>query len=155
MPRMSGFSLRWRQIGFDRVVDAEVDDIEASTFHHHADQVLADIVNVALDCADDHLALFWGAGGGKQRAQDEHAGLHRIGRQQNFRHEQDAVAEIDADDAHAFDKRLRQNIIGNPAAFEQNVGGFFDFFLQAVIEVIVHLLHEFVVGKLRKNDFIV
>ena len=143
------------QIILDRIVDAEVDDVEAGAFHHHADEVLADVVDVALDGADDHLALLGRAGGGEQRAQDEHAGLHRVGRQQHFRHEQDAVAEILADDAHAFDQRLGQHLVGHPAALEQDVGAFLDLFLQAVIEVVVHLLHEFVVGKLGKDDLVV
>ena len=137
------------------VVDAEVDDVEAGAFHHHADEVLADVVDVALDGADHHLALLGRAGGGEQRAQDEHAGLHGVGRQQHFRHEQDAVAEILADDAHAFDERLGQHLVGHPAALEQDVGAFLDLFLQPVIEIVVHLLHEFVVGKLGKDDLVV
>jgi hypothetical protein len=70
------------------------------------DEVLADVVDVALDGADHHLAHFRRAGGGQQRAQDRHARLHRVGRHQHFRHEQNAVAEIDADDAHALDQRF-------------------------------------------------
>jgi hypothetical protein len=34
------------------------DDAEPCAFHHHADKVLADVVNVALDRADHHLSLF-------------------------------------------------------------------------------------------------
>ena len=112
-------------------------------------------MDVALDGADHHLALLRRAGGGEQRAQDEHAGLHRVGRQQHFRHEQDAVAEILADDAHAFDERLGQHLVGRPAALEQDVGAFLDLFLEPVIEVVVHLLHELVVGKLGKDDLVV
>ena len=48
-------------------------------FHHHPDEVLADVVDIALDRADDQLALLRRAGGGKQRPQDRHARLHRIG----------------------------------------------------------------------------
>jgi hypothetical protein len=143
------------QVVLDRVVDAEVDDVEAGAFHHHADEVLADVVDVALDGADHHLALLGRAGGGEQRTQDEHAGLHGIGRQQHFRHEQDAVAEVDADDAHAFDERLGQHVIGRPAALEQDVGAFLDLFLEAVVEVVVHLLHEFFVVQGFEIDIIV
>ena len=85
----------------------------------------------------------------------EHARLHGVGGQQHFRHEQDAVAEIDADDAHAFDQRLGQHLVGRPAAAEQDVDAFLDLFLEAVIEIVMHLLHEIVVGKLRKDDFVV
>jgi hypothetical protein len=94
------------------------------------------------------------AGGGQQRAEDEHAGLHGVGGQQHFRHEQDAVAEIDADDAHAFDQRLGQHLVGRPAAFEQDVHALLDLFLQAVIEVVMHLLHELVVRKFGEDDFV-
>ena len=87
------------QVLVDVAVDAEVDHLEPGTLHHHADQVLADVVDVALDGADHHLADLRRPGLDQQRAQDRHAGLHRVGGQQHLRHEQDAVAEIDADDA--------------------------------------------------------
>ena len=77
--------------------------------------------------------------------QDEHAGFHGIGGQQNFRHEQDAVAEIDADDAHAFDQSFGQNLVRRPAAAEQDVDACLNFFLEAVIKVVVNLLHQILI----------
>ncbi|MCY1241796.1 hypothetical protein D9M72_547170 [compost metagenome] len=112
-------------------------------------------MNVTLDGADHHLAELRRAGFGKQRTQDGHAGLHGVCRQKHFRHEQDAVAEVDADDAHAFDQRLGQDIVGRPAALEQDVGSVLDLLLEAVIKVVMHLLHKFLVGKVLENDFIV
>jgi hypothetical protein len=85
-------------------------------FHHHRDQVLADVVDVALHRADHHLADRLDAGFREQRAQDLHPALHRVGGEQHFRYEQDAVAEVDADDAHAFDQRVVQHPLGPPAA---------------------------------------
>jgi hypothetical protein len=64
-------------------------------------------VDVALDGADHHLADARRAGFGQQRLEDGHAALHRVGGQQHLGHEQDAVAEIVADDGHAADQRLR------------------------------------------------
>ena len=89
------------------------------------------------------------------RAQDRHAGLHRVGGEQHLRHEQDAVAEILADDAHALDQRLGEHVIGRPLALQQDVDAFLDFFLQPVIEVVVHLLHEFVVGQFGEDDIVI
>ena len=43
-------------VGFGVRVDAEIDHFEARPFHHHPDQVLANVMDVALDGADDHLA---------------------------------------------------------------------------------------------------
>ena len=74
-----------------------------------------------LTRADHDLADRLGAGLGQQRPQDLHAGLHRVGRQQHFGHEQDAVAEVDADDAHAFDQRVVQDLVGAPAAAEEDL----------------------------------
>gem|GEM_PF-6812572 len=156
IPTISGFfAFDGFQIVFDGVVDSEVDDVEAGTFHHHADKVLADVVNVALDGTNHHLALLRRAGGGKQRAQDVHPSLHRVGREQNFRHEQDAITKVDANDPHAFNESLGQDVVGGPSAFEKNPGAFLDFLLQPVVKVVVHLLHEFFVGEFRENDFVV
>ncbi|ESY66564.1 hypothetical protein X742_18565 [Mesorhizobium sp. LNHC232B00] len=84
-----------------------------------------------------------------------HAGLHGIGRQQHLGNEQDAVAKILANDAHAFDQRLGQHLVGHPAALEQDPRAFLDLFLQPVIEIVVHLLHQLIVGKLGKDDLVV
>ena len=37
-----------------RVVDAEVDHVETGTFQHHRHKVLSDVVDIALDRADNH-----------------------------------------------------------------------------------------------------
>ena len=66
------------------------------------------------------------AGLGEQRPQDRHAALHGVGGQQHLGHEQDAVAEVDADDRHAADQRLGQHVVGRPAALEQDVHAFLD-----------------------------
>ena len=86
-------------------------------------------------------------------AQDEHACLHGIGRQEDLRHEEDAVAEIDADDAHALDQRLGQGVIGGPAAVQQDMDRLLDLFLEAVVEIVVHLLHEIVVRQAVQIEF--
>jgi hypothetical protein len=99
-------------------------------------------VNVALHGADHHLALARRAGGGQQRTQDGHSRLHRVGRQQHFRNEQYAIAEIDTDDAHAFNQRFRQHPVGHPAPAQQNVDRRLDLFLEAVIQVVVDLLDK-------------
>ena len=85
----------------------------------------------------------------------EHARLHGVGREQHLRHEQDAVAEILADDAHALDQRLGQHVVGRPVAAEQDVHALLDLLEQPVIEVVVHLRDEFVVGERRKIDIVV
>ena len=141
------------EIIVDAVVDAEVDDLESRALHHHADKILADVVDVALDGADHHLAHFRRAGRRQKGAKDRHAGLHRVGRHQHFRHEQNAVAEIDADDPHALDQGFGQDMVRLPAAVEQNSHALLDLFLEAVVEVIVHLLDEFVVGEGFKVEF--
>ena len=128
-------------------VDAEVDDLEAGALEHHPDEVLADVVDVALDRADDDLADRLGAGLGEQRAEDLHAGLHRVGGEQDLGHEQDAVAEVDADDLHAGHERVVEDLRGGEAAAEQDVRALDDLLAHPVVEVVVHLLDELVVGQ--------
>src|SRR3989338_720367 len=148
------FAFQRFQILLDRVVDAKVFDLEASAFHHHADKVLADVVDVAFDGADHHLAHTRSARGDQQRLQDEHATLHCVGGQQHFWNEQDAVAEVGAHDGHARHKRLGQHVIGRPAARDQNIHALFDLFLQTVVKIVMHLKNKFVVRKLGQDDFV-
>jgi len=90
----------------------------------------------------------------EERAQDGHPGLHRVGGEQHLRHEQDAVAEILADDAHALHEGLGQDVVGRPPAREQDPHALLYLLLEAVIEVVVHLLHEVVVAKRVEVDFV-
>ena len=98
-------------------------------------------MDIALHRADHHLAHARCAGFDQKRAQDGHPGFHGVGGHEDFRHEQDAVAKIDADDAHALYQGLCQDAIGCPATPEQDVDALFDFVFQTVIEIVMHLLH--------------
>ncbi len=112
-------------------------------------------MNIALDGTDHHLAELRRTGFGQQGAQNEHARLHGVGRKQDLGHEQDAVAEILTDDAHALDESLGQHVVGRPAAAEQYIRAFLNLFLQAVIEIVVHLQHQIFVGKFGEYDLFV
>ena len=90
---------------------------------------------------------------GEQRPQDRHAALHRVGGQQHFRHEQDAVAEVDADDAHAFDQGVVQHLVGPPAALEEDMRRLLDLGLEAVVHVVVDLLDELGVVERAQVEF--
>ena len=72
-------------------------------------------MNVAFDSADDHLADRLGARLGQERAKDRHTDLHGIGSQQHLWYEQDAVAEVLADDLHAGYQGVIEHLLGDPA----------------------------------------
>ena len=91
----------------------------------------------------------------KQRTQNEHAALHGVCSQQYFGDEQNAVAEVDTDDAHAFNQCLGQDIVWCPAAFQQDMYGFLDFLLQAIIKIVMHLQHKILVTEFGQDDFVV
>ena len=76
------------------------------------------------------------------RLEQRHAGLHGVGRHQHLRHEQDAVAEVDTDNAHAFHQALGQDLVRSPAALKQDVHTFFDLFFQATSSISVPQLLE-------------
>ena len=155
MPRMSGlWSFEGGEELVDVGVDAEVDDLEAGALEHHRHQVLADVVDVALDGADHDLADRFGAGLGEQRAQDLHPGLHRVGGEQHLGHEQDAVTEVDADDPHALDERVVQRPVRAPAAVEQDHRALDDLVGEPVVQVVVHLLDELVVVERGEIDLV-
>ena len=143
------------EVLLDGIVDADVDHLEARALEHHADQVLADVVDVALDGADHDLADRLDAGIGEERPQDRHPALHRIRGEQHLRHEQDAVAEIDADDPHALDEGVVQHALGRPPALEEDVRRLLDLVLEAVVHVVVHLLGQLgVVERLEVKLFL-
>ena len=136
-------------------VDAEVEDLEAGTLEHHPDQVLADVVDVALDGADYHLADRLCTGLGEQRTEDGHAGLHGVCRQQHLGDEEDAVPEVDAHDPHAGNQGVVEHARSIPAPTEQDLGPFDDLVGEAVVEVVVHLCRQVFVGKVGEDDLLV
>jgi hypothetical protein len=99
--------------GFQDVVagnhDAEVDDVVAVAAEHDADDVLADVVHVALDRRHQDLALAAQAGAGLFRFDvGQQMGdrlLHDAGRFDHLRQEHLAGAEEVADVVHAVHQR--------------------------------------------------
>ena len=65
--------------------------------------------------------------------------------------QQNAVAEVYADDPHALDERLRQHVVGGPSTLEQDADALLDLLLEAV----VHLTDELVVGQRAKVEVVV
>ncbi len=142
------------EILLDGIVDAEVDNFEPGTLHHHADQIFADVVNVALYSADNHLADAGRPGGDQQRLQNGHARLHGVRRQQHLRHEQNSIAEIDADYAHAFHKSFGQNLVGRPPALEKNSDSNLNLLFEAIVKIVVHLLGQLFIVQRPQIKFI-
>ena len=131
-----------------------VHDLEAGALHHHADQVLADVVDVTLDGADDHLAHRLGACLRQQRPQDSHAALHGVRGEQHLGHEQDPVAKVDADDGHAAHQGVVQDLVRRPAPLEQDLRAFDDLVPEAVVQIVVHLLDQFLVVEFGKDEIV-
>ena len=117
-------------------------------------EVLADVVDVALDGADHHFADTRRAGFGQQWLENGHAALHRVGSQQHFGHEEDPVAEILADDGHAANQRLGEDLVRFPLALKKNIHTLFDLFFETVVEVIKHLLDKLFIVQFRKDDVV-
>ena len=82
-------------------------------------------------------------------------GLHRVGGEEDLGHEQDPVAEVDADDPHALDEGVVEDLVRAPAAAEEDVRALDDLRRHAVVEVVVHLLDELVVGQRREVEVLV
>ena len=82
-----------------------------------------------------------------------HPALHRVGGEEHLGDEENPVPEVDADDAHAFDERVVEDPLRRPSAFQQDVRAFLDLFLQAVVEIVVHLRDELVVGQRPEIEF--
>ena len=129
--------------------------LEARALEHHRDEVLADVVDVALDGADHDLADALGSRLGQQRSEDRHARLHGVRREQHLGHEQDPVAEVDADDPHPLDERVVQHLVGAPTSLEQDVGSLDDLVREPVVEVVVHLRDEIGVGQRLQIEVVV
>ena len=91
-----------------RHLHAEVDHLEAGALEHDVDEVLADVVDVALDGAHQELADRLDAGLGEQRAQPLHRAGHRAAGDQHLGHEEVAALEPRADLLQRRDERVEE-----------------------------------------------
>jgi hypothetical protein len=88
-----------------RHLDAQIDHLVAVVRKNNLDQVLADIVHVAFDRGEQHLAARGRVGLFHVLLQMRHCGLHRLGRLQHFGDDQLVVVEQPADFVHSFHQR--------------------------------------------------
>ena len=96
---------------------AEVDHLEAGALEHDVDEVLADVVDVALDRAHQELADGLHAGLGEQRPQPLHRAGHRATRDQHLGDEEVAALEprpdlLERGDEGVEEQRLRLHVEG-------------------------------------------
>ena len=71
------------------------------------------------------------------------------------RNEEDAVAEVDPDDAHPFDQGVVEDFVGGPASVQQNAGALVDLLVEPVVEVVVHLSGQVFVAQRVEVDLVV
>jgi hypothetical protein len=95
-------------------VAAEVVDLEARPLQHHADQVLADVVQVALRGTDhdDAVVVVGLGGGGDERLQQIEPGVHGPCGQQHLGHVVLVAAELLSDHVHAGDEPFKNELLG-------------------------------------------
>src|SRR5450759_215752 len=115
-----------------RRVDAQVEDLETGALEHDDHKVLADVVDVALDCADDVAAHGLGPGLGDQRTQNGEGALHRPSRHQHLGHEEITFLEAPADLFEGWDQGFEQDVHRVHAEGKPLLGGLFDLWRAAV-----------------------
>jgi hypothetical protein len=120
-------------------VHAEVDDLEPGALHHHGDEVLADVVQVALDGAEDKGALRLGPALGEVRLQDRHPGAHGPGGDQDVRDIKDTVLEVFPHTLHARNETFLQDLVGRAALVHRGLHTRLDLFHLAVIQILFEL----------------
>ena len=96
----------------DRLLDAEVDDVVAVVGQDDVDEVLADVVDVAADGGQHDGALALVVGLLHVRLQVGHRGLHDLGGLQHERQLHLAGAEQLADDLHAVQQGVVDDVEG-------------------------------------------
>ncbi len=126
-----------------RHVGAEIDDLEAGALEHDPDQVLADVVEVALDRADHHLAEGRHILGDQQRLQDLDAGVHGTRGQQHLGQEDLVSAELATDDVHAREQALVKDLPRRQPAVDRLLRQLGDLPVLSTLQGLVDLLQNF------------
>jgi len=104
-----------------RDVLPEVDHLEPRAGEHDADEVLADVVEVALDRADDDLPAGVYVGLAEVRFEDREPGVHRLGREEHLRKEDLMHAESLSHHLHARDQSLFEDRRGLERLIERRL----------------------------------
>ncbi len=99
---------------------AEIDDLEAGALEHHRHEVLADVVEVALDRAEHHCAGAGGLAFGKMRLERVQGSLHHAGAQQHLGDEALAALHARPDDLHAGQQGAVEDLAGAATLGEQH-----------------------------------
>ena len=105
-----------------RDLHAEVDHVEAGALEHDVDEVLADVVHVALDGAHHERADRLDAGLGEQRPQHVQRAAHRAAGDQHLRHEEVTALEPRADLLQRRDEGVEEQRLGRHAVVEALLG---------------------------------
>ena len=91
---------RGGEVALGADVGAEIDHGETGAAPHHRDQILADVVEIALHGADDDGVFGFDAGRDEQRLEDLERLFHGAGGDQHLGHEDFVAFELFADDRH-------------------------------------------------------
>ena len=111
---------------FGRDLDAEVDDLEAGALEHDVDEVLADVVDIALDRPHQERPDFLGAGVGEERTEDLECAAHRTPGDQHLGDEEIAALEARADLLERRNQRVEEHLLGPEAVLEPLLGQLHD-----------------------------
>ncbi len=130
--------------------------LEAGALEHHRHEVLADVVDVALDGADHDLADPLGApvsaSSGRRIsipafiafAASSTSGTKRMPSRKSI-----PTMRM------PFDERVVQHLVGRPVPLEQDLGPLDDLVGEPVVEVVVHLRDELGVGQRAEIEVVV
>ena len=105
-----------------RDAGAEVDDLEAGALQEHADQVLADVVQVAFDRAQHDGAQTGALAFAEMRLEDVEGALHGARAEQHLGDEALAGAHARADHLHAGQQGVVQDLASRRAGGQQRLG---------------------------------
>src|SRR5262245_27374701 len=129
--RVGALGARRLEDPLDRHLDAEVDDAVAVVADDDVDEVLADVVHVAAHGGDHERALLLALDALHELLQVVDRGLHRLGTLQHERQLHLAAAEQVADDLHAVEQDLVDDL-QRPVALQRLVEVLLDADLVAV-----------------------
>ncbi len=135
------------KIIFDRVIDTQIKYLKSGTLEHHPNQILTNIMNIALHRTDNDFPNGLGTGLSQQRSKNSHTAFHCVRRHQHLRDEQNTVSKIDTHNTHTLYQSFSQHLIGRPTPLEQDIRTFFDLLLEPIVEIVVHLLNELFIRK--------